>query len=294
MKMNAPARLISTARPSPGDRSIGAILVDSGKLTVQKAEQIISVQKQRGIRFGEAALHLGFLSQDDLQFALARQYGYPYLRRGESAVADEVAAAYLPYSPQVEALRALRSQLMLRWFTGEAGGRALAIVSPGRREGRSYVAANLAVVFSQLGERTLLIDADMRHGRQHKLFGLENQSGLSTVLSGRSSSIPVQRVPGLIDLSMVAAGPTPPNPQELLGRDVLPKLLEKLAGAFDVIIIDTPAGTAYADSQTIGARVGGALMVVRENHTGAGSAGKFGETLGQVGTTLVGAVLNRF
>lgn len=203
-------------------------------------------------------------------------------------------AAYHPYSPQVEALRALRSQLMLRWFTGEAGGKALAIVSPGRNEGRSYLAANLAVVFSQLGERTLLLDADMRHGRQHQLFGLENQTGLSTVLAGRGSNIPAQRVPGLIDLSVITTGPTPPNPQELLGRDVFVKLLEKLAASFDVIIIDTPSGAGYADAQTISARAGGALLIARRNVTGLNGAGQFGASLGQLGTTLVGAVLNRF
>jgi protein-tyrosine kinase len=292
--MNAPVNVISKAPPAPADRSVGAILVDSGKLTVENAEQIIRLQKQQGIRFGEAAIQLGFLTEDDLQFALARQYGYPYLRRGESRVTDEVVAAYHPYGPQVEALRALRSQLMLRWFTGEAAGKALAIVSPGRFEGRSYLAANLAVVFSQLGERTLLLDADMRHGRQQQLFGLDNQTGLSTVLAGRGGSIPAQRVAGLIDLSVITAGPTPPNPQELLGRDVFVKLLEKLATAFDVIIIDTPAGTGYADAQTIGARAGGALMVARRNHSSLNNVGQFGATLGHLGTALVGAVLNRY
>ncbi len=292
--MNAPATVISKARPAPPDRSLGAILVDSGKLTVENAEQIIRLQKQQGIRFGEAAIQLGFLTEDDLQFALSHQYGYPYLRQGESPVTDEVVAAYQPYSPQVEALRALRSQLMLRWFTGEAGGKALAIVSPGRFEGRSYLAANLAVVFSQLGERTLLLDADMRHGRQQQLFGLDNQAGLSTVLAGRGGSIPAQRVAGLIDLSVLTAGPTPPNPQELLGRDVFVKLLERLATAFDVIIIDTPGGAGYADAQTIGARAGGALLVARQNVTGLKSAGSFAAGLGQLGTTLVGAVLNHF
>jgi protein-tyrosine kinase len=291
--MNAPATVISTAQPAGGDRSIGAILVDSGKLTVENAEQIIQLQKQQGIRFGEAALRLGLVSQDDLQFALARQYGYPYLRRGDSLVADEVVAAYRPYSRQVEALRALRSQLMLRWFTGAVGGKALAIVSPGRDEGRSYLTANLAVVFSQLGERTLLIDADMRHGRQHQLFGLDNQLGLATVLSGRGGTIPTQRVAGLVDLSVMVAGPVPPNPQELLGRDLFTRLLERLASAFDVILIDTPPGLDYADAQIVGARAGGALMVARQNRSSLSSVGRFSATLGQPGTNLVGAVLNR-
>jgi receptor protein-tyrosine kinase len=292
--MNAPAATISKMQPVPGDRSIGAILVDGGKLTVEHAEQIIGLQKQTGARFGEAALQLGLVTAEDLQFALARQYGYPTLRRGEAKVSEELVAAYQPYSHQVEALRALRSQLMLRWFTGEAGNKALAIVSPGRGEGRSYLAANLAVVFSQLGESTLLVDADMRHGRQHQLFNLENQIGLSTVLSGRVSAAPVRRLNDLVDLSVITAGPVPPNPQELLGREVFTKLLDKFASLFDVIIIDTPAGTDYADAQTIGARAGGALLVARQNHTGLHSAGAFGETLGQLGTSLVGAVLNQF
>lgn len=292
MTMNAPAAL-AKIQPAVGDRSIGAILVDSGKLTVDQAEQVIRLQKQTGARFGEAALQLGLVKEEDLQFALARQYGYPYLRKGEAKVADELVAAYQPYSAVVEALRALRSQLMLRWFTGEAGGKALAIVSPGRGEGRSYLAANLAVVFSQLGEKTLLVDADLRHGRQHLLFNVENQMGLSTVLSGRSSAAPVHRLNDLVDLSILTAGPVPPNPQELLGRDVFAKLMEKFTGLFDVVIVDTPAGGDYADAQTIGARAGGALLVTRQHRTGLAAATKFGDTLGQLGTTLVGAVLNR-
>jgi protein-tyrosine kinase len=292
MNMNAPTTGIKS--PDGGDRSIGAILVDSGKLTIENADQIMRLQKQLGIRFGEAGLKLGLLKEDDIQFALAHQYGYAYLRKGDAKVAAELIAAYEPYSPQVEALRALRSQLMLRWFTGEGGHKTLAIVSPGRGEGRSYLAANLAIVFSQLGERTLLIDADMRHGRQHQLFNLENQTGLSALLSGRTTTASIQRGTTIANLSVFNAGPTPPNPQELLGREFFSSLLARAAAAFDVILIDSPAGIDYADAQTISARAGGALMVVRQNHTSLGAAGKLGETLGQVGTSLVGSVLNQF
>ena len=131
--MNVPATATVTQMPpAAADRSLGALLVDAGKITLANAEQILQLQKQTGVRFGEVAVQLGFLKEEDLRFALARQYNYPCLRRGESQVNNEVVAAYQPDAPQVEALRALRSQLMLRWFTGEAGGRALAIVSPGR------------------------------------------------------------------------------------------------------------------------------------------------------------------
>jgi receptor protein-tyrosine kinase len=212
--------------PPSTNRLIGTILVDSGKLTAEQVGQISAAQKNLGVRFGEAAQELGLLTEEDLQFAHARQYGYPCLRRGESRVAEEVVAAYQPQDQRVEALRALRSQLMLRWFADNTGRKALAIVSPGQGEGRSYTAANLAVVFSQLGQNTLLIDADMRIARQHVLFNVENPVGLSGVLSGRSTTAPLLRLKDLASLTLLTAGPQPPNPQELLGRDALTKLLD--------------------------------------------------------------------
>jgi receptor protein-tyrosine kinase len=291
-----PATHSVTPLPPPAmPRAIGAMLVDSGRLTIDQADQILRAQRQRGIRFGEAAIMLGLLTEDDIQHALSDQFGYPWLRPGQSPMSQELVSAYQPKSKQVEALRALRSQLMLRWFTGENdGSRTLAIVSPGRGEGRSYLAANLAVLFSQLGESTLLIDADMRHGRQHQIFHVENTAGLSTVLAGRSPSAPVLRLDDLQNLSVLTAGPVPPNPQELLGRDVLPKLMEKLRKMFEVIIIDTPAASDYADAQTLAARAGGALLVARPHHTGYAATSAVARSLGDLGIAVVGSVLNHF
>ncbi|HZV97476.1 MAG TPA: chain length determinant protein tyrosine kinase EpsG [Methylophilaceae bacterium] len=276
------------------DHSIGAILVDSGKLTMDKAEAVLKLQKEKNMRFGEAALQLGVLTVEDIRFALARQYHYPYLLKGKSNVSEEVVAAYQPFSTQVESLRALRSQLMLRWFTGETEHKTLAVVSPGRSEGRSYLAANLAVVFSQLGERTLLIDADMRHPRQHKLFKLENQSGLSSILSGRGDSSTIQHVNNLVDLSVLTAGPTPPNPQELLGRALYDSLITSMSLDYDVIIIDTPAAADYADSQVIAMRSNGALVVTRQNASSLSQTQQLTEGLQQLGVLMVGAVISHF
>lgn len=293
--MNTNAANVTKLAPADSSRSIGAIMVDSGRINLEEAEQILRRQKEQGIRFGEAAIQLGLLTTEDIQSALAHQYGYPRLRHGQSRISEEMVAAYQPHSPQVEALRALRSQLMLRWFAaGDIPNKILAVVGPGRGEGRSYLAANLAIVFSQLGETTLLIDADMRHGRQHQIFHVENNSGLSTVLAGRSSTAPVLRLSELAALSVLTAGPIPPNPQELLGRDVFPKLMEKFSQMFDIIIIDTPAGTDYADAQTIASRAGGALMVVRQNETNVDTAGQYARNLNELGVTVVGAVLNDF
>ena len=271
--------------------SIGAILVDSGKLTIEAAERILRLQKEQGLLFGDAALQLGLLTNEDIQFALARQYDYPYLLKGDGEVSSELVAAFQPFSPQVEALRALRSQLMLRWFTGQQERRALAIVSPARGEGRSYLAANLAVVFSQLGEHTLLIDADMRNPRQHALFGLENRTGLSSII-GRGEVSNIHRIPSFKDLSLLTAGPQPPNPQELLGRPPFAKLLAELAGEFDVVIIDTPATDEYGDARAIAVRAGGALMVARKKETRVADLREIVKQLTQSGVAVVGSVLN--
>ena len=271
--------------------SIGAILVDSGKLTIEAAERILRLQKEQGLLFGDAALQLGLLTNEDIQFALARQYDYPYLLKGDGEVSSELVAAFQPFSPQVEALRALRSQLMLRWFTGQQERRALAIVSPARGEGRSYLAANLAVVFSQLGEHTLLIDADMRSPRQHALFGLENRTGLSSII-GRGEVSNIHRIPSFKDLSLLTAGPQPPNPQELLGRPPFAKLLAELAAEFDVVIIDTPATDEYGDARAIAVRAGGALMVARKKETRVADLREIVKQLTQSGVAVVGSVLN--
>jgi hypothetical protein len=135
--------------PAP-DRSIGAMLMDSGKITPDEAERVLRYAKDKNLRFGDAAQALRLVTAEDIQQVLARQFDYPYLAPGESNVSREVVAAWSPFSNQVEALRAVRSQLLLRWFTGDSDHRSLAIVSAAKGDGRSYLAANLAVVFSQI------------------------------------------------------------------------------------------------------------------------------------------------
>jgi protein-tyrosine kinase len=276
------------------DRSIGAILVETGRLTPENAERILHLQRDKGLRFGDAAIQLGLLTHADIEFALSRQFSHPYLLRGESKVSEEVVAAYAPLSHRSEALRALRSQLMTRWLDGNPAHKALAVISAERKEGRSFLSANLAVVFSQLGAHTLLIDADMRNSRQHALFGLDNRAGLSAVLSGRAGLDAIQRIPGLLDLSVLPAGTQPPNPHELLARAPFPKMLEELERRFDVILLDSPAAAQYADAQTVAVRAGAALIVVRKNASRMWQVRGVSDTVSQASTTIVGAVLNEF
>ncbi len=275
-----------------GEQTIGEILVSIGRISPDDAERIYQEQKKQNLRFGDAAIALGLVTEADIQFALSHQFRYPYLQRGESKVSETVVAAYNPFHPQVEALRAVRSQLMMRWFSGSAGRRALAIVSPGHGEGRSWFVANLAVVFSQLGARTLLIDTDLREPTLHRLFGISNRNGLSSILSGRATGNIVFRVPSLVDLSILPSGPVPPNPQELLTRPLLDRMVAQLSNSFDVILIDTPSSAKYAESVAIASRAGGALIVCRQDQTRMRDFDVLCSRLRDANVIIAGSVLN--
>lgn len=273
------------------NQSIGAILIDSGRLSNGNAEKILTLQRENGMRFGEAGRELGLLTEDDVRFALSVQFRYSYIPSG-SSLSHELVAAYQPDSLAVEELRMLRSQLMLRWFNNSAERKGLAVVSAGSGDGRSYIAANLAIVFSQLGERTLLVDADMRVPRQHRLFSLGKRAGLSDILVGRAGSEAIVNIEALPNLSVLSAGAIPPNPQELLGRQSFSRLLMALGDDFDVIIIDTPPASACADAHTVAVRTGAALIVARQGKSSMAELAQFTRSLREFGVTLVGSVLN--
>lgn len=277
---------------SLSDQSIGEILVSVGRISPEDAERIYKEQKKRKLRFGDAAIALGLITETDVQFALSHQFRYSYLQPGESKVSETIVAAYSPFSPQVEALRAIRSQLMLRWFNRGEEHRPLAIVSPEKGEGRTWFAANLAVVFSQLGARTLLIDTDLRDPSLHQLFGISNRNGLSSILSGRATGNVVFKVPSLVDLSILPSGPIPPNPQELLMRPLLDRMIAQLSNSFDIILIDTPPASRYAESVTIASRAGGALIVCRQNQTRMRDLDMLCARLKDANVVVAGTVLN--
>ncbi|MCL4798578.1 MAG: chain length determinant protein tyrosine kinase EpsG [Burkholderiales bacterium] len=280
------------AQPVKRDRSIGALLVDSRRLSAADAEAVMRFAREENLRFGDAAIRLGLVTRADVQHALARQFDYPYLSPDDDSISREVIAAYAPFSPAVEALRALRTQLLLRWFDAEPRRKMIAVVSAGRGDGRSYLAANLAVVFSQLGERTLLIDADLRNPRQHDIFRVSDRLGLSALLARRGDENVIHRIRGLLGLSVLPAGAAPPNPQELLTRPGFGTLVGGLSQQYDVIILDTPAGEVGTDFQSVAAAAEGAVLVTRRNVTRAAEARSVAESLTAASLHVVGAVLN--
>lgn len=276
------------------DRHIGTILIKNGKLKPADIERIIELHHRSSLRFGEAARRLGLLTDDDLQFALSRQYDLPQLLLSNEGPSEELVTAHLPRHPRTEEIRGLRTQLLLRWLDPVAARRVLAIISPGNGDGRSYIAANLAVVFSQLGLRTLLIDADLRKPRQHRIFNISDRIGLSGVLAGRADSEAVVPVPGFPKLSLLPAGAPPPNPQELLSRPMLDSLLDELTGKFDLILLDTSAGKVFSDAKSVAFRAKSALVLSRKNHTRVGEIDSMLRELKDTGTSVVGTVINAF
>jgi protein-tyrosine kinase len=283
---------LDIAMPSrEASEPIGALLVGSGRLAQENVPRILDYQNKAGLLFGDAGVAMGLLNEDDVRHALALQFGHAFLSP-DAGLGGELVAAYNPECDAVEHLRVLRSQLMLRWFENDARQAALAIVSPGSGEGRSYIAANLAVLFSQLGKRTLLLDADLRRPRQHQIFGLSGRIGLSSVLAGRAGWDAVTEVKSLPGLWVLPAGVVPPNPQELLARPGFSRLIQALRSSYEVILIDTPAAHSHADAGTIAARAGAALMLACRNATSVPRFAHLADDLRQFGVTIVGAVLN--
>jgi protein-tyrosine kinase len=271
--------------------SLGALLLAAGKITANDRDRIMALQKQKGMRFGDAAKALGLVTENDIQKALSNQFNFPFLTTYEESFSKELIAAYQPFSAQVEALRAVRGQLMLRWFMDVH--KTLAVVSPGHGEGRSYMAANLAIVFSQLGEHTLLIDADLRQPRQHSLFKLPSGYGLSDVLAGRADLDVVTRIPVFRDLSILPAGTLSPNPVELISRGFR-RCLQQLQTQFDIILIDTPPAEQSIDAQIIAPNCGGALLVARQHKTRLDDLQLLREALQDTGSHCLGAVVTDF
>ena len=286
-----PVTMMST-KVRNADRSIGAILIDAGRLAATDAERILNFQKQSSLRFGEAGIELGLINDADILYALSLQFDYPYLQPGPHwPISAEVVAAYRPFSPEGEGLRALRSQLQLRWF-GDRGTRtSLAVVGTTRGEGRSYLAANLAVTFAQLGERTLLIDANLREPRQHKLFKIENQSGLSNLLAGRMQEQVVTFVYGIPGLAVLPSGPIPPNPSELLSRPALTRILQQSMSTFDIVLVDTPAIVRGTDAMMLARAAGASLVVARTSITRMDAFSEAIDAMTGAGIHVVGSVL---
>lgn len=276
------------------DRALGDILQQTKHLSADQIDQILQFQHEKGLRFGEAAIALGFATDEDILYALSQQFHYHYAPAEQHRFSAELVVANRPFSRQSEKFRAIRSQLMMRVFGGEPAKMALAIVSPDSGDGKTYFSANLAIALSQLGGRTLLVDADLRGPRQQGLFGIESMAGLSSVLSGRAEANVIQQIPALPSLYLLPAGVMPPNPLELVERPAFGLLIRELKSKFDHVIVDTPAAVYGSDATVIAARCGASLVVARKDRSQMRSLQELVSTLSDGGGHVAGVIMNEY
>ena len=210
----------------------------------------------------------------------------------DGTLSRELIAAFKPQAPQVEAMRALRTQLILGSFSATAN--ALAIVSPASGDGRTFIAANLAIVYSQLGKRTLLVDAHLQNARIHELFGVQNVRGLSAALmSGATREPTVVAVPHFRNLFILPGGAQPLNADDLLAGESFARLSRSLTSQYDLVLFDTPPGLASSGVDWIAHQCGKALLVVRQNKTRFTQADSFLKRINSR-AEVVGSVMNSY
>jgi receptor protein-tyrosine kinase len=275
------------------NNKIGQILLGLGKLNEEQVQDILALQENEDLSFGAAAQKLSLVSTQDIDEAIAQQFNYAILAPGADSFSDELHVAYKPFGDEAEAIRALRSQLLLGCL--EQGRRAITIMSPNKKSGTTYLTVNLAVSFAQLGLKACLIDANLREPRIANIFGLKERApGLSDVLLGQNGVEEVILRNLFPNLGVIPSGRKPPNPQELLGRHELVWMLSQLLSDFDVILFDTPSMNTTADARTVAARVGTALLVARQHKTLAQDIEAASSELSAGDIELVGTVLNRY
>lgn len=274
---------------APG-KPIGQIIRDVRPLSDADLDHILVVQKRMGVRFGEAAVALALVSQKDVMWALSQQFRYPFPREPGILAASEMVVASDPFGAQAEAFRELRSSVSAAQQLTER--RPLAVLSQARGDGRSFVAANLALAFCQLGERTVLVDANLRNPGVHKLLGIPERPSLSSLLSGMPLARPFDRSAQMPQLYVLQAGTPPPNPVELLDRPLFGRLLDELQRNFDRVIVDTACAEGTADARVVAAACRQAVLVGRKHHTPALQLNSLKSRLHKVGVDVVGVILN--
>lgn len=194
--------------------------------------------------------------------------------------------------PGSEQIRSLRTELLLR---NEHRDRAniMAVLSPGAGEGRSWLAAELAIAFAQMGRQTLLVDADLRHPQQHLLFNAPNSRGLAQALTNDEAPH-FQTVAGLPKLTLLTAGALPSNPLDLLSDLCFEVLVEDWQRDFQFVILDTPPVSHYADGLAVATIVGRVLSLSRAEHTSFKSTRDMLRRLAATQSRILGAVINYF
>ncbi len=212
-------------------------------------------------------------------------------------------------SAMVEAYKLIRTNIEMEIFKSEPKGKILLISSSSPEEGKTLTTANLALVFAQSGNTTLLIDADLRRASTHKIFGLNKEPGLTDVLRGsvrfedavRTFADTVMgsmefdkllQVPGIDNLNILPCGSSPVAPAEILGTEELKKLFSKLRERYDIVIIDSPPILAVADAVIIAPKTDGVILIYKVGKTASAALMRTKMQLEAVNVPCKGVILN--
>jgi len=297
--------------------NVESILTERNRLPREAARRVREVMQRQGVSFTEAAMQLGYMRPDGTIVPIDEPMTEPQdiddsgsglveaamrrvaagrqlvLRQGEEvAPGPQLAHALDPNNARSEKIRVLRTELLLLNESHKSAN-IVSLVSADPGEGRSLLAAELAISFAQLGRRTLLIDADMRRPRQHVLFGSNNEHGLSTALAqnNRPYLHPVTGLPGLF---VCTAGTIPSNPLELLSDGRFAKMMNEWRSAYEFIVIDTPPVSQSADALAVATVTGRVLLVSRTQHSLYKSTKEMMKRLATTQAKILGAVLSEF
>jgi capsular exopolysaccharide synthesis family protein len=237
-------------------------------------------------------------TKEDVESLLsASVLGYVPSFKGQNGHAKDVTNFELlplehPRSSVAESFRSIRTALSFTRMGIQC--HQFVVTSAVPSEGKTIVSANVAIALAQSGHRVLLVDADLRKPRVHKVFKISGEKGLSNLLASDgelslSESLNTTSIP---NLWIIPSGPVPPNPSELLGNPRMADLVSQVATRFDCVVYDTPPAVNVTDSAVLARQVSGALLVVRSFSTDRAMASRAGEFLAQAGARLLGVVLN--
>ena len=193
-----------------------------------------------------------------------------------------------PRSAAAEAYRSLSTNIQFSSLDQDI--KTLLVTSVSADEGKSTVLANLAVTMAEGGRKIVVVDCDLRRPSLHTLFGLSGQPGLTSMVLDESLPPPLQAT-SVANVGLIAAGPPPPNPSELLASARFARVMAAIAALGDLIVLDAPPVTAVSDAAILATRVDGVLLVVDSGRTRRDAAKRAREQLERVGARLLGVVL---
>lgn len=281
---------MAAAAPMAMER-MGDRFVRAGLLTQAQVQRVVEFQAARNLRFGQAAVQLGFVSDQMVSAVLAEQYQYE-VSTLTRPIELPLAIAADPFGQEAEAIRQLRARISM----GMEGQRhfSLALVSPSAEAGCAYLASSLVVAFAQIGRNALLVNADLHASGQREMMGPAQPTGLSSMLAGRQPPGAYRTIPGIAALGILDAGPQPPNPAELLRDAALRRILDSYVDAFEIFIVKTPAANTSGDALSIARQVDACLLVARKDVTLMSELEETARLLESANVKVLGTVYNEY